>query len=99
MTRDQFREALLHVMERKTHWSAEAFATGRVARDKMHIHFEQEYASFVRDFPIFVGRAYVQCPIASVRRDLAENLYEEETGPFAAKLRHPVLLLASTRGL
>lgn len=98
MTRDEFREALLDVMERKVHWSSEAFATGGVARDKMHIHFEQEYAGFVRDFPIFVGRAYVQCPIASVRRDLAENLYEEETGAIAAKAPHPVLFLEIPRG-
>jgi hypothetical protein len=98
MTRDEFQEALLDVMERKTHWSADAFANGRVARDKMHIHFEQEYASFVRDFPIFVGRAYIQCPIPSVRRDLAENLYEEETGALAAKAPHPVLFLEIPRG-
>jgi pyrroloquinoline-quinone synthase len=98
MNRDAFREALLGVMERKVHWSNEAFATGGVARDRMHIHFEQEYGAFVRDFPIFVGRAYVQCPIASVRRDLAENLYEEETGAIAAKAPHPVLFLEIPRG-
>ncbi len=98
MDRDGFREALLEVMERKVHWSADAFAHGGVARDKMHLHFEQEYGSFVRDFPIFVGRAYVQCPIAAVRRDLAENLYEEETGAIAAGKPHPVLFLEIPRG-
>ena len=49
-------------------------------KERLHIHFEQEYATYVRDFPVMVGWAYVQCPIAEVRRDLAENLYEEETG-------------------
>jgi hypothetical protein len=98
MDRDDFREALLAIMEKKTHWSNDAFATGGVPRDKMHIHFEQEYALFVRDFPILVGRAYVQCPIASVRRDLAENLYEEETGAIAAGKPHPVLFLEIPRG-
>lgn len=98
MKRDEFKEALLAVMEQKTHWSNEAFATGGVRRDKMHIHFEQEYAVFVRDFPIMVGRAYIQCPIASVRRDLAENLYEEETGAIAAGKPHPVLFLEIPKG-
>ena len=98
MNRDEFQESLLSIMERKVHWSGDAFAHGGVARDKLHIHFEQEYATFVRDFPIFVGRAYVQCPIASVRRDLAENLYEEETGAIAAGKPHPVLFLEIPRG-
>lgn len=98
MNRADFQEQLLQIMEAKTHWSNIAFATGGVARDKMHIHFEQEYALFVRDFAIMVGRAYVQCPIASVRRELAENLYEEETGGIAAGQPHPVLFLEIPRG-
>lgn len=98
MNRSELKEKLLAIMEQKTHWSNEAFANGGVARDKMHIHFEQEYAVFVRDFPIMVGRAYVQCPIASVRRDLAENLYEEETGAIAAGKPHPVLFLEIPKG-
>jgi pyrroloquinoline-quinone synthase len=64
----------------------------------MHLHFEQEYAVFVRDFPIFVGRAYIHCPIAEVRRDLAENLYEEETGGLVAGSPHPELFLEIPRG-
>jgi pyrroloquinoline-quinone synthase len=98
MNRDAFQEALLAIMEKKTHWSNEAFANGRVAREKMQVHFEQEYAVFVRDFPILVGRASVQCPIASVRRDLAENIYEEETGGILAGKPHPVLFLEIPRG-
>ena len=98
MDRAEFQEALVRVMERKVHWASPAFASGRVARDKLHIHFEQEYASFVRDFPILVARAYIQCPIASVRRDLAENIYEEETGGLAAGKPHPVLFLEIPRG-
>src|SRR5262245_21859304 len=98
MNREEFQEALLRIMERKVHWSNEAFATGGVAREKFHVHFEQEYATFVRDFPVLVGRAYVQCPIASVRRSLAENLFEEETGALAAGAPHPVLFLEIPRG-
>lgn len=98
MNLDAFREALLRIMEQKTHWSGHAFANGLVPRDKLHIHLEHEYAVFVRDFPILVGRAYVQCPIADVRKDLAANLYEEETGGLAAKRPHPELFLEIPRG-
>src|SRR5678810_726411 len=46
-----------------------------------------------------VGWAYVQCPIAEVRRDLAENLYEEETGGLHAGRPHPDLFMEYPRGL
>lgn len=97
--RDDFREALLAVMEQKTHWAWPAFTGGRVARARLHVHFEQEYATYVRDFPVLIGRAYVQCPVAAARRELAENLYEEETGGLAAGRPHPELFLEYPRGL
>lgn len=99
MDRDQFREALLQVMERKHHWAWPRFTAGEVRADHLHIHLEQEYATYVRDFPVLVGRAYVQCPIAAVRRELAENLYEEETGGLTAGRPHPDLFLEYPRGL
>ena len=98
MDRDEFREALLSVMERKRHWAWPLFTSGAVAKDKLHIHLEQEYAVYIRDFAVLLGRAYVQCPVAAVRRDLAENLYEEETGriigllqKFGFELTHPLM--------
>jgi pyrroloquinoline-quinone synthase len=97
--RDGFREALLQIMERKVHWAWPSFTSGHVANDRLHLHFEQEYATYVRDFPVMVGWAYVQCPIAAVRRDLAENLYEEETGGVVAGRPHPELFLEYPRGL
>jgi pyrroloquinoline-quinone synthase len=99
MTPDEFQEALLQIMERKRHWAWPAFTSGLVAKDKLHIHLEQEYEVYVRDFPVMVGRAYVQCPIAAVRRDLAENLYEEETGGLVAQRPHPDLFLEYPKGL
>jgi len=99
LDRSQFTEALLRVMERKTHWAWRAFTSGEVAKDRLHIHLEQEYATYVRDFPVLIGRAYVQCPIASARRELAENLYEEETGGLVAGRPHPELFLEYPRGL
>jgi pyrroloquinoline-quinone synthase len=99
MRRESFYRALFRVMERKDHWAWPAFTSGVVPKRRLHIHFEQEYATYVRDFPVMVGWAYVQCPIAEVRRALAENLYEEETGGLAAGRPHPELFLEYPRGL
>jgi len=99
MDLDAFREGLLGVMERKRHWAWPLFNAGVVPADLLHVHFEQEYATYVRDFPVLVGWAYVQCPIAEVRRDLIENVYEEETGGLVAGRPHPVLFLEYPRGL
>lgn len=99
LERDDFREALLGVMERKTHWAWPAFTSGRVPKARLHIHLEQEFATYVRDFPVLVARAYVACPVAEVRRELIENVYEEETGGLAAGRPHPELFLEVPRGL
>ena len=94
-----FREAMLGVMERKVHPAWAAFTSGRVPKALLHVHLEQEYATYVRDFPVLIGRAYVQCPIAAVRRELAEKLYEEETGGVHAGRPHPELFLEYPKGL
>ncbi|TMA04639.1 MAG: iron-containing redox enzyme family protein [Deltaproteobacteria bacterium] len=86
-------------MERKDHWAWPAFTSGLVPKERLHLHLEQEYGTYVRDFPVMVGWAYVQCPIAEVRRALAENIYEEETGGLAAGKPHPELFLEYARGL
>jgi pyrroloquinoline-quinone synthase len=99
MNAEGFREALLSVMDRKQHWAWPSFAEGLVEKRLLHVHLEQEYAVYVRDFPVLVGRAYVQCPIPAVRRELAENLYEEETGGLHAGRPHPDLFLEYPKGL
>lgn len=99
MDRETFLELLLGVMERKDHWAWPAFTSGIVPKERLHFHFEQEYATYVRDFPVMVGWAYVQCPIPEVRRALAENIYEEETGGLEAGRPHPELFLQYARGL
>lgn len=99
MDRETFREQLLQVMESKRHWAWPLFTSGKVAKKRLHIHFEQEYATYVRDFPVLVGRVYVRCPIPTIRRSLAENLYEEETGGLVAGSPHPSLFLEYPRGL
>lgn len=86
-------------MERKHHWAWPAFTSGLVPRSLLHVHLEQEYATYVRDFPVLVAWAYVKCPIPGVRRELIENVYEEETGGLAAGRPHPELFLEVPRGL
>jgi pyrroloquinoline quinone (PQQ) biosynthesis protein C len=93
------REALLAVMEQKRHWAWPAFTSGKVPREKLHVHLEQEYATYVRDFPMLVARAYVNCPFAEARRELVANVYEEETGGLHAGRPHPELFLEYPRGL
>ncbi len=99
MERAAFTEALLGVMEAKEHWAWPSFTGGLVPRHLLHIHLEQEYATYVRDFPVLVARAYVSCPIATVRRELIENVFEEETGRLGAGKPHPELFLEYPRGL
>jgi hypothetical protein len=99
MDRDDFKEALLGIMERKTHWAWPSFTKGIVQKERLHVHLEQEYATYVRDFPILVARAYITCPIAAVRHELIENVYEEETGGIHAGRPHPELFLEYPRGL
>lgn len=94
-----FREALLTVMENKRHWAWPSFTSGAVAAERLHIHLEQEYATYVRDFAVLIGRAYVQCPVDAVRADLAENLFEEETGKLSKGRPHADLFLEYPRGL
>lgn len=99
MDRAEFQDALLTVMEKKRHWAWPAFEAGKVPRDLLHIHLEQEYEVYVRDFPVLVGRAYVQCPLPEVRRELIENMYEEETGALVAGEPHPELFLRYPKAL
>lgn len=96
---ETFRESLLVVMERKRHWAWSGFTRGLVPKSLLHVHLEQEYATYVRDFPVLVARAYVQCSIPAVRRELIENVFEEETGKLAAGRPHPELFLEYPKGL
>ena len=86
-------------MEQKTHWAWPAFGSGLVPKELLHVHFEQEFEVYIRDFPVLLGRAHVQCPIREVRQELAENLYEEETGGLVAGRPHPDLFMEYPKGL
>ncbi|MEM9073188.1 MAG: iron-containing redox enzyme family protein, partial [Myxococcota bacterium] len=99
MDNETFLQRLLEIMERKDHWAWPRFTSGEVAKERLHIHLEQEWEVYVRDFPVMIGWAYVQCPIPAARRALIENAYEEETGGLVAGRPHPELFLEYPRGL
>ena len=99
MTKPRFLDALLRLMDSKHHWAWEYFANGRLTKEQLKIHFQQEYTVYVRDFPVFLARIHGKNPPAPVRRMLAENIYEEDTGGLSVGRSHPELFLAMMEGL
>jgi len=80
-------------MDRKTHWAWPHFAEGRVPLDRLRSHFRQEWAVYVRDFPMFLARVMGHGPPTDAREALAANLYEEQTGGISHTAPHPELFL------
>jgi len=95
----EFREKILSLMDRKHHWAWPHFAEGTLTQHQLRIHFQQEYAVYVRDFPVFLARIHGQNPPAPVRRMLADNIYEEDTGGLSLGKSHPELFLVMMEGL
>jgi pyrroloquinoline quinone (PQQ) biosynthesis protein C len=94
------RERLLAVMDRKHHWAYPALTQPGLTRDQLLVHFRHEYLVYVRDFPVLLARALgVTPPLDDVRRALAENLYEEQTGGLSRTAAHPELFLRMMGGL
>lgn len=86
-------------MDRKHHWAWPVFSGNRITRDQLKIHFQQEFAVYVRDFPLLLGRLYAKNPPVEIRRELAANLYEEETGGLSVGRSHPALFVEMMKGL
>ena len=99
MKKSAFLESLLRVMDDKHHWAWEYFSSGRLSTAQLKIHFQYEYAVYVRDFPVFLSRILGTNPPLSVRHMLAENIYEEETGGLSLGQSHPELFLTMMEGL
>ncbi len=98
-TSSRFQEEMLRVMDRKHHWAWPVFSDGTATVAQMKVHFQQEYAVYVRDFPVLLARIHGRNPPASVRRMLAENIYEEDTGGLSLGKSHPELFLQMMAGL
>lgn len=96
---EQFREQLLSIMDRKHHWAWPVITGPGVSKDQLKIHYQQEYLVYVRDFPVLLARVHGQNPPPDVRRMLAENIYEEDTGGLSFGRSHPELFHAMMQGL
>jgi hypothetical protein len=87
-------------MDQKHHWAYPALAGPGLTRDQLFLHFRHEYSVYVRDFPVLLARALGVTPrVDDVRRSLAENLYEEQTGGLSGTASHPRLFLHMMAGL
>ncbi len=87
-------------MDRKHHWAYPALTRAGLSRDQLFSHFRHEYLVYVRDFPVLLARALGAVPpLDDVRRALAENLYEEQTGGLSGTDAHPALFLGMMEGL
>src|SRR6476646_7492275 len=99
LTTSRFQEEMLRVMDRKHHWAWSTFSDGTATAAQLKQHFQQEYAVYVRDFPVLLARIHSHNPPPSVRRMLAENIYEEDTGGLSLGKSHPELFLQMMTGL
>jgi len=95
----ELEERLLGAMDRKDHWAWPAFTRAGLTRAQLTVHFRHEYQVYVRDFPVLLARVLGQGPPDEVRRALAENLYEEQTGKLSFGVPHPELFLEMIDGL
>jgi pyrroloquinoline-quinone synthase len=93
LTTSRFQEEMLRIMDCKHHWAWPAFSDGTATKEQMKRHFQQEFAVYVRDFPVFLAQIHSQNPPPAVRRMLAENIYEEDTGGLSLGKSHPELFL------
>jgi len=86
-------------MGQKDHWAWTQFVGPSISKPQLKIHYQQEYAVYVRDFPVFLARIHGKNPPLAVRKMLAENIFEEDTGQLSLGLSHPDLFLQMMQGL
>lgn len=95
----QFRKRLLDLMSRKDHWAWPQFVGPGITKTQLKIHYQQEYAVYVRDFPVYLARIHGKNPPLPVRTMLAENIFEEDTGQLSLGFSHPQLFITMMQGL
>jgi pyrroloquinoline-quinone synthase len=68
-------------------------ADGKLSREQLQ-RFAVQFFLQVREFPRAVSAMHANCPFMDERRELAESLYEEETGRISGcNLPHPELFI------
>ena len=99
LSQKHFRERLLDLMAQKHHWAWPQFVGPSISKAQLKTHYQQEYAVYVRDFPVFLAHIHSKNPPLSVRKMLAENIFEEDTGQLSLGISHPELFLKMMQGL
>src|SRR3989475_12870218 len=97
LSSDQLRDKLLTIMDRKDHWAWKHFSGPQITKAQLETHYRQEYAGYVRDFPVFLSRIHGKNPPRPVRSELARNIYEEDTGGLSLCPSPPDLFLTTMR--
>ncbi len=93
-------DRLLAIMDQKHHWAWPSLTRPGLTRTQLLVHFRHEYATYVRDFPMLLARALGPVPhLIDLRRALAENTDEEQTGGFSTSAPPPELFLRRMEGL
>lgn len=86
-------------MDKKHHGAFVHLTRPGLSRAQLLEHFRHEYQTYVRDFPVLLARVLGNSPPTSVRRALAENIFEEQTGKLSLGVSHPELFLTMMEGL
>lgn len=94
-----FKEQLLSLMDAKDHPVYWHLMGPNATKEQLHLHYLHEWEVYVRDFPLFLARILAKNPPSDVRQDLAENIFEEETGKLTLGVSHPELFLRMMEGL
>lgn len=70
-----------------------AIADGKLSREQLQ-RFAVQFFLQVREFPRAVSAMHANCPFLEERKELAESVYEEETGRLSGcNLPHPELFI------
>ena len=69
LTRAQFLERLLAIMDRKHHWAWPIIMGPGISQAQLKIHYQQEYLVYVRDFPVLLARVHGQNPPPDVPKN------------------------------
>ena len=101
-TRDFVEELIELIRSRRSfggHPLWRAIEAGRVSRPGLQL-FARQFFLQVREFPRALSAMHANCPYPEVRAELAESLYEEESGRISGcNLPHPELFLRFGRAL
>ena len=96
---EQFRNQLFDILNRKQHLTNSYFNGSTVTNAQLKVQFRQEYAVYLRDFAVLLGRIMGKNPPWQIRRHLATTIYEEETGGLSLGKPHQESFLEMMMGL